>query len=144
VRVLLDTNVVVSALLFGGRPRQLLRTFCSPPFELWTSRPLLAELAATLCHDKLRPAVARTGLGIETLVQAYASQVSVVPDASLPNVRFTPDPLDALVLAAALAAKARWLVTGDQHLLEAKETISCEVLTIAEALQRATTLLGQQ
>jgi predicted nucleic acid-binding protein len=41
MRVLLDTNVVVSALLFPGPPRRLLRTLSGPPFELWTSRPLL-------------------------------------------------------------------------------------------------------
>jgi predicted nucleic acid-binding protein len=39
MRVVLDTNVVVSALLFGGPPRELLRLLCSPAFEVWTSRP---------------------------------------------------------------------------------------------------------
>jgi hypothetical protein len=73
VRVLLDTNVVVSAVLFGGTPRALLRALCARPFDLWTSRPLLRELAVTLDHDKLRPAVRRTGLSVESLVRAYAS-----------------------------------------------------------------------
>ena len=39
MRVVLDTNVVVSALLFGGPPRELLRLLCNPAFEVWTSRP---------------------------------------------------------------------------------------------------------
>ena len=52
VRVLLDTNAVVSALLFGGTPRELLRMLCSPPFELWTSRPLLPRVG---CNSVLRP-----------------------------------------------------------------------------------------
>lgn len=135
MRVLLDTNVVVSALLFGGGPCQLLRMLCQCPFELWTSRPLLRELAATLEHEKLQAAVTRTGFSVETLVQAYASQAFVMPDATLPAATFQPDPRDAPVVAAALAAKTDWLITGDRHLLDAKGMLPCEVLTVAEALQ---------
>ena len=143
MRVLLDTNVVVSALLFGGTPRALLRTLCHPPFELWTSRPLLRELAATLNHDKLRAAVARTGLSVEALVQAYASQAFVAPDASLPTVSFAPDPRDAPVVAATMAVKPDWLVTGDRHLLGAPGTVPSKVLSVADALQRASELLSR-
>jgi len=142
VRVLLDTNVVVSALLFGGAPRALLRALCAPPFELWTSRPRLRELAAALGHNKLRAAVTRTGLTVENLVQAYTSQTFVAPDASLPAVTFAADPGDEPVVATALAVRADWLVTGDQHLLEAKGTLQCRVLTVAEALRRAGELLS--
>ena len=144
MRVLLDTNVVVSALLFGGTPRALLRRLSSPEFEIWTSRPLLRDLAAELNHEKLRPALARTGFSVESLVQAYASQAFVAPDASLPEVTFASDPGDAPVVAAALAAKADWLVTGDQHLLEAKGTLEFEVLSVAGALERAAALSGRE
>jgi len=106
MRVLLDTNVVVSGLLFGGSPRELLHLLCDHPFELWTSRPLLRELTATLSHKKLASAVGRAGVEVETLVQAYASQTFVVPDAALEPVEFAPDPSDEIVLAAAQAAHA--------------------------------------
>jgi len=141
MRVLLDTNVVVSALLFGGPPRELLRLLCSSPFELWTSRPLLRELAATLSRDKLASAMGQTGLAVETLVQAYASQTFVVPDAALKPVAFAPDASDEIVLAATKAAQADWLVTGDRHLLDASDMITSTVLTVADALVRARELL---
>ncbi|MFQ5809245.1 MAG: putative toxin-antitoxin system toxin component, PIN family [Armatimonadota bacterium] len=144
MRVLLDTNVVVSALLFGGPPRALLRALCQSPFELWTTRPLLRELARTLKHNKLRRAVARTGLSVDGLMQAYAGQVLVVPDAALPTVNFTPDPRDAPVVAGALAAEVDWVISGDRHLLEAHDAIGADVLTVREALHRAAALVGQQ
>jgi len=137
MRVLLDTNVVISALLFAGSPRVLLRLLCAPRFELWTSRALLRELTTTLVHRKLAPALNRTGLAVEDLVQSYASQAFVIPDAALRPVDFPPDPSDAAVIAAAQAARAQWLVTGDRHLLDAGDTIRCHVLTVAEALARA-------
>ena len=141
MRVLLDTNVVVSALLFGGPPRELLRLLCNAPFELWTSRPLLRELAATLAHQKLASAVARTGLEVETLIQPYASQTLVVRDIALIPVEFPPDPSDEIVIAAAQAAHAQWLVTGDRHQFNATASISSAVLSVTEALDRARELL---
>jgi predicted nucleic acid-binding protein len=92
MRVLLDTNVVVSALLFPGPPRRLLRALSAPPFELWTSRPLLRELAATLAYRKLATAVTRTGAAVEDLVESYASQAFVLPDEALVATAFPVDP----------------------------------------------------
>ena len=135
MRILLDTNVVVSALLFGGAPRALLRSLCLPTFEIWTSRALLRELSATLNYAKLRNALEQTGFDVRALIQAYASQCFVVPESSLAVVIFDPDPRDAAVLAAAQGAKAGWLVTGDRHLLEMADP-PCEIITIAQALRR--------
>jgi predicted nucleic acid-binding protein len=59
----------------------------------------------------------------------------VVPDAALPEVVFGPDAGDGEVIAAARAARARWLVTGDRHLLDHREEVGCEVLAVAEALR---------
>ncbi len=137
MRVLLDTNVVVSAVLFGGEPRVLLRALSSPPFELWTSRPLPRELARALGHDKLQGPVSRSGFTVERLTQAYASRTFAVPDAALSEADFPPDPDDAVVIATARAAAADWLVTDDHRLLDHRETVPCDVLTIRDALGRA-------
>jgi putative PIN family toxin of toxin-antitoxin system len=142
MRVLLDTNVVISALLFGGSPRELLRLLCNDPFELWTSRPLLRELAAALAHERLTSALDQAGLTVETAVQAYASRTFVVSDAALEPVEFMPDPSDHIVLSAGEAAHADWLVTGDRHLLDASEIIHPSVLTVARALVLARELLS--
>jgi len=144
MRVLLDTNVVVSGLLFSGAPRRLLRIVSASPFELWTSRPLLRELAATLAYQKLAAAVEGTGLRVEDLVESYAAQTLVVPDEDLPTMPFPADPADAAVLAAARAAQVEWLVTGDRHLLDAQEVTFCSVLGVTEALARAGSLLEKE
>jgi putative PIN family toxin of toxin-antitoxin system len=143
MRVLLDTNVVVSALLSPGPPRHLLRVLTASPFQLWTSRPLLRELAATLAYRKLAAAVARTGLEVEDLVESYASHTLVVPDAELAPTPFPEDPFDAAVVAAAKAARVAWLVSGDRHLLEAVAAAPYRVVTVAEALARAAELPAQ-
>jgi putative PIN family toxin of toxin-antitoxin system len=142
MRVLLDTNVVVSALLFGGHPRELLRLLCDPLFELWTSRPLLRELGATLSHPKLAPALERTEITVERLVQAYAAQALVVPDHALSTASFPEDPSDADVIAAAEAAAVDWLVSGDHHLLGNPQVIPGTVLSVTDALTQVRALLA--
>jgi len=142
MRVLLDTNVVVSALLFSGPPRRLLRALSSPPFELWTSRPLLRELAVTLAYRKLLAAVIRTGAVVEDLVESYAGETFVVPDEELVAAPFPVDPSDAAVIAAAKAARVEWVVTGDHHLLDAQQVVQYAVLTVTEALARVAELRG--
>jgi len=98
---------------------------------------LLRELAATLAHRKLQRAVELTAFTVEQLTQAYARQTFVVPDAALPLLELPPDPNDAVVIGTAMAAAAEWLVSGDHHLLDSRDDVPCEVLTVREALGRA-------
>lgn len=141
MRVVLDTNVVISGLLFGGPPARLLRVLSRPPFELWSSGELLAELSDTLVERKFAHAVAGSGFTLDSLYGSYARRALAVPEASLASVEFPADPKDAKVIAAVVAADAHWLITGDRHLLTAHLDLPCEVLTVAEALPRAEALL---
>ena len=58
MRLVLDTNVVVSGLLWGGAPAQLLDAAQVGEIELFTSRPLLAELSNILIRSKFAKAIA--------------------------------------------------------------------------------------
>jgi hypothetical protein len=62
MRLVLDTNVVASGLLWGGIPAQLLDAAQVGEVELFTSRPLLAELSNILARDKFAAAIAATSL----------------------------------------------------------------------------------
>jgi putative PIN family toxin of toxin-antitoxin system len=115
MRLVLDTNVVASGLLWGGIPAQLLDAAQVGEVELFTSRPLLAELSNILARDKFAAAIAATGLPREELVLGYAELTTVVVPARIaPTVM--ADPADDTVLACALAASADWIVSGDKHL----------------------------
>lgn len=58
MRLVLDTNVVVSALLWNGTPRLLLESAREGSVELYTSIPLLAELTDILNRDKFQKKLA--------------------------------------------------------------------------------------
>lgn len=115
MRLVLDTNVVASGLLWNGVPAQLLDAAQVGEIELFTSRALLAELSNILTRSKFAKAIAATGLPCEELVLGYAELTTVVaPTQIAPTIE--ADPSDDQVLACALAAQADWIVSGDKHL----------------------------
>ncbi len=72
MRLVLDTNVVASSLLWGGVPRLLLQAARENRVELFTSTPLLAELTNNLGRRKFDKKIAISMLSIDQLVDRYA------------------------------------------------------------------------
>ncbi len=121
MRVLLDTNIVVSAILFGGLPRQLLEAALSGEIDLVTSPPLLAELEGVLTGKFGFPAT--IAASIRTELEALGE---VVEPAQIDRVTRTA--ADHVVLATAVGGAADVVVTGDKELLalESYEGVSIE------------------
>jgi hypothetical protein len=104
MRLVADTNVVASALLWGGIPGQLLHAAREKRIALFTSTPLLAELADILSRRKFTKKIAASGFTVEQLVERYALLAAPVHPA--PTPRTVQDPDDDAVIATALAAQA--------------------------------------
>jgi putative PIN family toxin of toxin-antitoxin system len=121
VRVLLDTNVVVSAILFGGIPRQLLEGALTGELDLITSPPLVAELERVLIRKFEFPST------MAASIRAELESLSEVVEPS-PMRPVLSDPADDLVLATAVTGAADVIVTGDKELLalESYEGVSIE------------------
>jgi len=132
MRIVLDTNVVVSGLLWDGAPKRLLRTGNLEGVELFTSAPLLVELRGTLSKSKFGPKVDASGSSVDQLVDLYSKLAAVVEPALVP--RLAPDPDDDVVIGTALAAKADFLVTGDRALLSIVKHESVRIVSVRKAL----------
>lgn len=110
MRVLLDTNVLVSSILFGGVPRQLLEAALAGDLDLITSQPLLAELETVLTRKFEFPT------SMTASIRAELEGLSEVVE-PVQIERVTRTVADDLVLATAMAGGAEVLVTGDKELL---------------------------
>jgi putative PIN family toxin of toxin-antitoxin system len=115
MRLVLDTNVVASALFWGGNPATLLDAAQLGEIEIFTSRPLLSELAGILVRSKFASLVSASGSSVEDLVLGYAALTTVVVPAQI-SLTIQADPADDEVLACALSAQADGIVSGDKHL----------------------------
>lgn len=137
MRLVVDTNVVVSAFLWQGTPGRLLEMAGEKQVRLFASRALLDELADVLGRKKLAKSVAATGLTVPEMLAAYRKVITLVTARQLPQ-RVSPDADDDAVLAAAQAAKADLIVSGDRkHLLILKRFAGIPIVTAAQAVAMA-------
>lgn len=133
MRPVLDTNVVASAILWGGTPRLLLQAARDKRVDLFTSTAMLAELTDILGRRKFARKIAASQLTIDQLVDGYAQLASVVRPVTTP--RIAPDPDDDVVIGTALAAKADVVVTGDKPLLTVSEHQGVRIVSVAQAIE---------
>lgn len=134
-RVVLDTNMVLSALLFGGRPAARVRVgWQSGRFVPLASKATAQELVRVLGYPKFKLSAAEQ----EELLADLMPWVEVVrvPDPQ-PVVPACRDPFDLPFLHLAVAGKARAVVSGDRDLLAlAGAPGLCPVLGIDAFCQR--------
>lgn len=129
MRVLLDTNVVISAILFGGAPRQLLETALSGGIDLVTSPPLLAELERVLIHKfQFRSTNAAS-------IRAELDALGEVAEPARAR-RVTRSITDHFVLATAVGGKVDVVVTGDKELLALESYEGIPIESIRAFLER--------
>ncbi len=131
-RAVLDTNVLVSALISpGGGSARLLLALHSGAFELLVSPLLLAELREVLRRDKFRQYVSEAE--VQAYVELIRSEGIVRADPRPSAEPLSADPDDEYLIELARDAQADALVTGDAHLLDLRAIIPA--MTPAEFLQ---------
>jgi uncharacterized protein len=111
--VVLDTNVVLSAVLFGGKPRQVLQSALNGVFQIAVSESTFSELQDVLIRPKF-------GFSAR-FVQAITSEIAAIAEWIEPAEHFEiviEDPKDNQFIDCAVAADAAYLVSGDNHLLK--------------------------
>ncbi len=132
MRLVLDTNVVASAMLWGGNPKSLLQAGREKRIELFTSVAMLAELTDILARPKFEQKIKASLLTVDQLIDGYAALTRVVRP--MPTPRIVADPDDDVVVGTALAARADLLVTGDLGLLDVGTYQDVRIVSVAEAL----------
>jgi putative PIN family toxin of toxin-antitoxin system len=135
VRLVLDTNAAISALLWSGTPGKLIEAAQSKTISLVSSAPLLAELRGVLARSKFARQLEARGLTAVEVADGYGALVSVVvPAVIAPTV--VKDVADDMVIATALAAGVDLIVSGDAHILDLKSFQGIEIVDPAEAARR--------
>ena len=132
IRAVLDTNVVVSALLFSGPPSRLISAWQSGRLPLVVSAPILDEYIRVLAYPKFKLTNTEIRGLLEEELIPFMETVTAVPT-NIPDLR---DPDDAKFITCAVAAGVRWLVSGDDDLLSLHHVESVDILSVTAFLQQ--------
>lgn len=135
MRIVLDTNIAVSAIVWGGTPYRLLQAAVDGEIELVTSPALIEELRDVLSRSHLAPRLAAKQSSVTLAIDFYSQLATHVSPLATPRV-VPNDPDDDHVIACAIAATAALVVSGDADLLHIGKHQHIEVVNAAEAVRR--------
>jgi putative PIN family toxin of toxin-antitoxin system len=117
MKVVLDTNVLVSALLKRDSvPGRLLQAVWDSALDLVLSEELLTELRDVLRYPKIRKRLVASAIDVELFLELLPF-FTIQADLSGIKVPRPRDAADAMVLVTFVAGQAEWLVSGDEDLL---------------------------
>lgn len=129
MRAVADTNIFISAFLFGGLPQIFLELAIGGSFSLVTSGSILEEF-----DDKLKTKFAVPDDKRQAFLGKLTSHAVVItPSIVLNGVPEDPD--DNRILECAVEGKANCIVTGDRHLLRLNEFRGIPIVTVRSFLQ---------
>ncbi len=131
VKVVLDTNIYISAILFGRKPEEIRKLSQEGKIELLVSEAIIAEVA-----EVLRKKFDWESWQISQVIDEIRETTTlVIPNQTLSVIKKDED--DNRVLECAVEGKAHYIISGDKrHLLPLKEYQGINILSPAEFLRK--------
>lgn len=128
VRVVPDTNVCISGLLWTGIPHKLLQAAETGDLALMTTPTIMEEVQKVLARPKFTRRITALNTSVGELMESLLSIVEVIQEPRIEPV-ILEDPDDDKFLTCAVASRARWLISGDVHLLTLKRYRNIRIVT---------------
>lgn len=135
MRVLLDTNIWISGLLWGGNPRRIIQLAVSEQIVLYSSKLLIEELQTTLAYSKLQRRLEKLAITAEELLVEVARITQLCQPVTISDLSQLRDPKDKIVLETAVSVPVEVIVSGDEDLLILKEFQQIPILTTKQFLE---------
>ena len=131
MKIVIDTNVVASAVFFGGRPRELLEKLLLGELTAFVSPEIVEEYHATL--RRLQEKYPQKTVNVP-LTQIVTACRLIEPKTAVHVCR---DPDDDKFIACAIDSKSLYIVSGDRDLLTVGKYQDVEIVTVADFFLRA-------
>ena len=136
MRLVLDTNTLISGSLWSGKPAQLLDEISSGKAELITSLDIIAEYEGVLNRQKFLQRLKQAGIAPSELARRLEKLAIICSPKTIIEVEGLRDPKDKMIVECALEAKVDAIVSGDEDLLILKVVQSIPIYSTEIALQK--------
>ena len=135
MKLVVDTNVMISGLLWRGPPNRILKWARDGRVVSIACELTIKELKRIIHYKRFAKRLSVLKITPPEVIAYTMNLVTFVPDPlNIPQV-ITEDPFDNIFLALASDNKAHLIVSGDHHLLDLKEYNSIQILTPSLAVQ---------
>ena len=128
-KIVIDTNTLISAIGWNGKPRELFRQVIDKKFELQISIKQIAEIKRVLNYSRLKFTEQQKSKFLEIIFHT----VNVIHTQTQLNI--TADKDDNMILECAVESKAEYIITGDDDLLRIKEFKGIKIVTTDKFLK---------
>ena len=128
MRAVPDTNILISAFIWGGNPARLLEAAIDGEVQLFLSQPILDELVRVLNRKGFEAKVPQ--------MLDYLGKISTMVEPALTLNAVKDDPQDNHIVECAVAAKADVIITGDKDLLRMGQYAGIQIWQVSDFLQR--------
>ena len=128
-KVLLDTNILISALGWSGKPKVIFEKCLHGELELVTSPNQIEELERVMDYPKFNFTEEQKATFISIILE-IATMVEITGKVNI----IVDDPDDNAILETAIVGNVQYLISGDPHLLKLKEFAKVKIVTASEFL----------
>lgn len=132
IRTVIDTNVIVSAILFGGIPGELISLWKSGHIQPLASKDIIDEYIKVLTYPKFKLSEKEINYILYNEILPYFEVVTLKPGQAI----IQKDPADDKFLHCANAGRASVIISGDQHLINLKSYGKIKILTPSQFLEK--------
>ena len=133
MKVVIDTNVAISGLLWSGPPNQILKWSRDGRLNFFGCETTTAELKTVLKHEKFSKRLSALSTTPEDVFAYFMNLIHYVPTPKTMPDLIKADPFENIFLALASQNKAHLIISGDNHLLEQKKYQDIQIVTPKEA-----------
>ena len=126
MRIVIDTNIVASAIFFGGRPRELLELLLQHELSAFVTQEIIDEYQGTIEYLQSKYPSRRITTPLTQIIAA-CNMISATT-----KVKVCRDPDDDKFLTCALDSRSLYIVSGDKDLLAVKEFDDIQIVTVSQ------------
>ena len=131
LKIVADTNVLVSSLIRRGKPHELILKIDGIEIRLISSNILMDELTSVLAEERIARYVSSRDVG--RFLRYVGKRTTLVKVRSKFKV-VNEDPRDDVFLNTAYSGKADYIISGDKHLIPLREFRGIRIVTVSEML----------
>lgn len=130
MRIVIDTNVIASAVFFGGKPYQLLRYIMEDRLDVVASKEIVDEYEEIFLRLKQKYPSISTRIPLQIILAKF----EIIPVTS--DIHASRDPDDDKFISCAVDGECLYIVSGDKDLLSLEDYGDIEILTVVDFLNR--------